>query len=115
MSLRDIASAVKLVQGSYAFLPTFPLTSHESGAAVDLTDVVSATMNFRKQGSTGAVVSVPLTIKSPPTLGIVSVTSWPALSLDDFGMFEGEVVLNYGSTTLTVYPTIQFSIRAKFS
>lgn len=115
MSLRDKTNAIKLVQGSDAFLPSFPLTDHSTGSPIDLTDVVTATMNFRKQGSTGAVVVVPLTIESPASGGIVTVTSWPAGALDDFGMFEGEIVLDFGSTELTIYPTVQFNIRASFS
>ncbi len=115
MSLRDQTNAIKLVQGSTAFLPSFPLTDHSTGAPIDLTDVITATMNFRQQGTTGAVVSVPLTIGSPASGGIVSVTSWPAGSLDTAGMFEGEVVLHFSSTKLTLFPTVNFNIRASFA
>ncbi len=115
MSLRDQTNAIKLVQGSTAFLPSFPLTDHTTGDPLDLTDVITATMNFREQGSTGSVFVVTLDISSPPSLGIVTVDAWPAGALDTAGMFEGEVVLDFGSTVLTIYPTINFSIRASFS
>jgi hypothetical protein len=118
MSLRDQSNAIKMVQGSTAFLPQFPLTDHKTGAPLDLTDVVSASMDFRKQGSVGAMFTVPLTILTPATGGVVQVTSWPAGppgALDDFGMFEGEVVLTYAGGPLTIYPKIIFNIRQKFS
>lgn len=114
MGLRDSSNAIRLVAGdNYPNIPV-PLTDHETGAAIDLTSMVSAVLRFRRKGSSTSV-DVPCSVNGAPTLGTILIAWGTTLVGLTAGDYEGEVKMTFPtSKQQTVYKTLNFYVRASF-
>lgn len=107
-------SIVKLVQGDTGPLIPLYVTNTATGAAVDLTGMVSSRLLFRAQGSTTTLTTVTLSNVDLAN-GVLGLTPTSAMTTNA-GTFEGEVEITMpGSVIVTGYEIIQFFIRAQFT
>jgi len=122
-------STIRLVSGNT--LPELNITLRDSNTAapgatldesdpttwkvIDLTNVATVKMNFRKIGSTTIHETLPCTLLSPLTNGEV-IMQWTTSSLTGVaGEYEGEIVITYSSgKIITVRDLLKFDIRAGF-
>jgi len=108
-----MAQRIRLVQGD--ILPNLRLTlKNADGTPIDVT---TATVNlyFRDRGTTTVLDTLTATKPSGGYDGKV-IFAFNANTLDvNPGYYEGEVKIDYGSGTQTVYETLQFQVRATFA
>ena len=84
-------------------------------AAIDLSEVSTVKMKFRKIGSSTLVATISFTLIAPYTDGKV-VMDWGSTTLDDgHGDYEGEIEITYDNgKVLTVPDLFKFIIRDQF-
>jgi len=120
---------IRLVSGNT--LPELNITLRDSNTAasgqtldpsdpttweiIDLTNVHSVVMKFRKIGSTSLKATLPCTIVTPATNGNV-IMQWTTASLTGVvGDYEGEILITYNNGKIvSVRDLFKFSIRAGF-
>jgi hypothetical protein len=120
---------IRLVSGNT--LPELNITLRDSNTAasgltldptdpttweiIDLTNVSTVVMKFRKIGSTTLQATLPCTIVSPATNGEV-IMQWSLASLSGIaGEYEGEILITYTSgKIISVRDLLKFDIRAGF-
>lgn len=83
---------------------------------IDLSDVASVALYFRKKGQTALTDTLSGQVVPPATDGVLKF-QFTALSLaGDAGSYEGEIELTMsGGGKFTVYETIDFKVRAQFA
>ena len=104
---------IRLVQGDN--LPYVKLTLRNADETP--LDVSGATINiyFRAKG-TSEILSTLIPTKPNGGDDGVIMFNFPGESLDvDPGYYEGEIEIDFGVSTQTVYETLQFQVRAQFS
>lgn len=108
-----MSSTIKLVRGDNRPYITLRLKDVDDNA-IDLT---SATVRiyFRQAGSESVLSTLNATIHGSPTNGEV-VFNFPGNTLDvEPGLYEGEVEIDFGGETQTVYEILKFNVRDQFA
>ena len=109
-----MAEVIKVVQGDTKPLVTLTLTDDATGSAFDLSpDNTSVYIYFRAAGTT----DTPSTIscqKVDPSNGVVKFDFSGGILDVDPGLYEGEIVIDIGGSTHTVYDVLKFRVRADF-
>ena len=104
---------IRLVEGDD--LPIIKLTLKNPDASViDLTGA-DVKVYFRETGSSTLLATI---LCDKPGGGIDGIATFnvPLRSLNiKQGYYEGEVEIDFGGSTQTVYDTLQFQVRAQFS
>ncbi len=109
----------KLVEQDSAPDEIFTLTDQLTGAALDLTTLVSAAFKFRALNTTTVLATLVPTVLGTPTAGQLTMPwgttlqTLPAGSVP--GFFEGELKLTFpDSKILSGYNPVQFYVRKSF-
>lgn len=107
---------IRLVTGDDRPVIILTLTDDVSGAPIDLSPsptVVS--VRFREAGSTDEPTIIPCNKINGGGTGQVQFDFSGGVLDVPAGMYEGEIVVNFGGPTHTVYDTLRFRIRESFS
>ena len=109
MALRS--EVIQLVAYDVGQVIDMYLTNRDTGIAIDLTGVTTATEKLVNAGENAALESETLTIVAPATAGHLQLTT-PAGFLDHAaGRYEIEVSLTDGIVDKTVYDRVQLRLR----
>jgi hypothetical protein len=107
-----MASAIKLVAGDNR--PYIQLTlTNPDGTIVNVSSAV-VTVRFRAAGTTTILSTITCTAPNGGTDGIV-VFNFPGTTLDVVeGQYEGEININFGNDSATIYDILKFHVRSHF-
>lgn len=107
---------IKLVRGDNLPYITLTLKSGISGEVIDLSDPeISAQVFFRKTDTTDVLATIPLSKVDGGVNGQV-MFNFPNGALDvPEGDYEGEIELDFGGLTQTVYEKLRFYVREDFA
>ena len=101
---------IELTQGDELPRITVNLSDKSTGNPASVSSVSSATLKFRRVGSTTST-SIPCDIEPPYAIA----WDWPPGTLDGTpGDYEGELTLMVGTQEHTVFTPILFTLRAQF-
>ena len=105
----------KLVQGDTGPLITLTLTKADVGTAFDLSAAsTTVSVKFRAVGSTTVLSTISCT-KTDAVNGVVTFDfSGGVLDSLDAGLYEGEVIIDFGGSEHTAYDVLKFRLRDDF-
>lgn len=127
-TFREFSNTIKLVRGDVGGELTLTLKDSnkaaegatldsndpDTWAPLDLTDISSAVLKFRANGSSEVKTTVSMYRVEPFTSGELFL-QWPADALDTAGIFNAEVEITYLSgQVLTVYKELRFQVREDY-
>lgn len=103
---------IRLVQGDQLPNPTLTVLDSE-GEVANIVGATGAVMFFRKRGTTTVLATVPCVVD---TSAATVTLDFSGTVLDvEPGDYEGEVQLDFGGKTLTLYDTLRFKVREQFA
>lgn len=106
---------IRLVKGDERPVIVLTLTDDVTGSAIDLS-LISTTVSvkFRKAATTTVLSTVSCSKLSGGTTGQVQFSFVGGVLDVDPGMYEGEVVIDFGGEIQTVYDVLRFTVRENF-
>jgi hypothetical protein len=106
-------AAIKLVKGDNR--PYIRLVLKDvDGNPIDLTDS-TVRVYFREAGSTTVLSTILCTLIDGGVNGVITF-NFPGNTLDvDPGLYEGEIEIDFGGETQTVYDVLKFNVRDQFA
>lgn len=105
---------IKLVQGDSLPYIYLDLTGSVSGQPIDVSDEsVAVRLRFRAAGNAD-VLSILVCDKIDPAQGRVRFGFSGGVLDVDPGPYEGEIEIDFGGQTETLYDTLKFIVRAQF-
>jgi len=108
-----MGNRIKLVQGDT--LPNLRLTlKNADGLPIDIT-TATVRMRFRDRGTTTVLSTLIATKPSGGYDGKVVFAFESDTLAVPAGLYEGQIEVDYGSGTQTIYDILQFQIRASFA
>lgn len=110
-----MAERIKLVQGdNYPYI-TLTLTDTSTGQAIDLSSGnISVRVRFRATGTSTVLSTIPCEKVGGGSTGKVRF-NFPDGVLDvPAGSYQGEVEVDFGGQTQTVYEVLKFNVRSQF-
>lgn len=109
-----MAEVIKVVQGDTKPLITVTLTDDATGAPFDLSNpATSVVVKFRAAGTTDAPQVISCA-KTDAVNGVVEFDFSGGVLDVDPGLYEGEIEVDLGGATHTVYDVLKFRVRPQF-
>lgn len=109
-----MAEVIKVVQGDTKPLISLTLTDEATGDPFDLSaSTTTVTVKFRPAGSTATPQLIACT-KTDAANGKVQFDFSGGILNVDPGLYEGEIEVDLGGATHTVYDVLKFRVRADF-
>lgn len=110
-----MAERIKLVQGDNYPWITLTLTDSSSGQALNLSsNNITVRVYFRATGSGTVLSTIPCEKVGGGSTGQVRF-NFPDGTLDvPAGSYQGEVEVDFGGQTQTVYEVLKFNVRSQF-
>jgi hypothetical protein len=111
-----MAEKIKLVQGDNLPYITLTLTSSDTGSPIDLSDPGTVVrVYFRAAGSSTILSTLTCSKVDNGLTGKVRF-NFPNNTLDvEPGAYEGEVEIDFGGSTQTVFEILKFAVRSQFA
>lgn len=107
-----MSDKIKLVQGDQRPYIKLNLTNSD-GTPLNVSSAV-VEVKFRAAGSTTILSTIVCSKVTDGTDGVV-MFNFPGTTLNVTpGLYEGEININFGSESQTVYDVLKFSVRAHF-
>jgi hypothetical protein len=111
-----MAEKIKLVQGDSLPFIKLTLTDPATGIAINLTDdEVVVRVYFRAAGSETILSTIPCQKVNGGTGGQVRFNFADGVLDVEPGPYEGEVEVDFGGQTQTVYEVLKFNVRSQFA
>jgi len=108
-----MSKLIKLVQGDNRPYIRLTLTDVDK-EPINLTDA-TVRVYFREAGAETILSTLVCSIVGDPTEGVVTF-NFPGNTLNvEQGIYEGEVEIDFGGETQTVYDILRFNVRDQFA
>jgi hypothetical protein len=109
-----MSRAIKLVRNDNR--PYVSVTLRDGNKdPLDLTDATDVRVYFRATGSETVLSTITCSMESPKTSGVIRF-NFPGNTLDvEPGPYEGEIEIDFGGETQTVFDVLKFNVRDQFA